>query len=286
MPSPNLGAHLSLGTDPQRSLADAHAHGVQCAQIFVSSPGAWRRPVLPTGKVESLRRGREKTGIGPIFVHAVYLINLASDDARIAERSRESLELALKAAGRLGAQGVVTHLGSHGGRGYEAVAEQVARALRSIVDAAPAGVDLVLENSAGAGGILGSQLEELGDLIARAGGDYRLRIALDTAHLCAAGWDFATEHIAARLTERIGATFEPERLALIHANDSRTPCGSHVDRHACVGDGTIGVDGFRRLLEAPALTSVPWILETPDLDARLTAEQRFRSLRILRELAR
>jgi deoxyribonuclease-4 len=192
---------------------------------------------------------------------------------------------ALEAASTLHVLGVVTHLGSHAGRGYAAVCDQVATVLRDILDCAPVDVDLLLENSAGAGGILGSDLCELADVIARADRNPRLRVALDTAHLCAAGWDFTEDGTGARLVEHIQGSVGMDRLAVIHANDSKVPCGSRRDRHTCVGEGYIGIAGFRELLSLPALTAVPWILETPDLDSELPADQRFRSLRALKALS-
>jgi deoxyribonuclease IV len=285
MPELNVGVHLSLGSRPRDSLAEIRAHGATCAQIFASSPGAWKPPALDPARIEGFVLGCAELGIEPTFIHAVYLINLASADPLIARRSRDSLAAALEAASALHVSGVVTHVGSHGGRGYAAISDQVAAVLRDILDSGPADVDLLLENSAGAGGILGSDLCELADIIARADRHPRLRVALDTAHLCAVGWDFTEGGAAARLLERIQGSVGADRLAVIHANDSKVPCGSRRDRHACVGEGYIGAAGFLQLLSLPALTAVPWILETPDLDAGLPADQRFRSLRALKALA-
>jgi deoxyribonuclease-4 len=256
------------------------------AQIFASSPGAWKAPVLGELKVAEVTRGLARNGIEPLVIHAIYLINLASEDALLVERSICSLIAALEAGAVLGARAVIMHIGSHAGRGFDAVAESVAVALKRIVEQAEGEVQLLLENSAGSGGIIGSRLEELAELVSRAGNHPRLGIALDTAHLCAAGWDFARDDEAAgRLVEEVDRLIGLDRLRVLHANDSKLPPGSRRDRHAVVGDGHIGLDGFRTLLAQPTLRAVPWILETPDLDARLEETERFLSLQRLRALA-
>jgi deoxyribonuclease-4 len=173
---------------------------------------------------------------------------------------------------------VITHIGSHAGKGYDAVAEQVAAALSAVLDATPPEAELMLENSAGAGGLLGSNLSELGDLIRRAGSSPRLRVVLDTAHLCAAGWDFGRLESAERLVEELDREVGTGRLAVIHANDSMAPCGSRRDRHANIGEGSIGIKGFGHLLAQPQLAGVPWILETPNLEHRVADQARLRSL--------
>jgi deoxyribonuclease-4 len=268
------------------SLEDAWNHGARCIQIFASSPGAWKPPRIDELRAASLLNARTDVGIQPLFLHAIYLINLASPDPQLLNRSRASLAATLGAASLLGARGVITHIGSHGGRGFAAVAEQVATSLTAVLDTTPDDVDLLLENSAGAGGIIGGRLEELGSLIDLAGRPSRLRIAIDTAHLCASGWDFAgNQEAARRLVGEIESIVGLDRLELVHANDSKTPCGSRKDRHANVGDGYIGMAGFASLLMQPELRKPPWILETPDLDARLEAGRRFGSLKRLRELA-
>lgn len=286
MSNPRIGVHLSLGPRPRLSLESAAAQGAACVQIFASSPGAWKPPVLRELKVAEVVRGRQALGLEPLVIHAIYLINLASADGGLVDRSIRSLGVTLEAGAALGARAVITHIGSHAGQGFEAVADRVAGALRRVLQTAPAGVDLLLENSAGAGGIIGSGLDELAGLLARTGDDPRLGIALDTAHLCGAGWDFAADaESPQRLVAEVDRQIGLERLRILHANDSKVPPGSRRDRHANVGEGAIGIDGFRRLLAQPALRAVPWLLETPDLDSRLDDAERFGSLRCLVSLA-
>lgn len=235
--------------------------------------------------MEALADARNRHNVDPLFIHAIYLINLASGNEELRSRSCRSLIATLKAGSVLGARGVVTHIGSHAGQGFEVVADRVARGLRYVLEESPADVQLLLENSAGSGGIIGSSLHELADLIDRAGGHPRLGVTLDTAHLCGAGWDLKEDGEPARLTEEVRATFGLDRLDLLHANDSKVPVGSRRDRHAVIGDGHIGLDGFRGILMQSELTNIPWILETPDLDTALPPENRFVSLATVRRLA-
>jgi deoxyribonuclease IV len=284
VPAPRIGCHLSLGTKPDVSLADAAAHGVECVQVFASSPAAWKAPVEDAARDAVVVHALEVHDLYPLFIHAIYLVNLASQDRTLARRSRNSLIATLEAATRLRAAGVIAHVGSHMGRGFEAVSARAAAGMLHVLDLAPEGIDLILENSAGAGGLIGSTLEELADLLERAKRHPSVKIALDTAHLCGAGWDFRQAETAPLLVERIRATVGLDRLVAIHANDSKVPPGSRRDRHASVGDGFIGREGFRYLLAQPALRAIPWICETPDLGSD-DAAKRFGSVELLRELA-
>jgi len=281
---PRLGCHLSLGRKPEVSIGEARGQGVECIQIFASSPGAWKPPLVRPEEAARCLAARRQQSVDPLFIHAIYLINLASPDDMLRARSTASLVATLHAGEAMEASGVVTHIGSHGGRGFAAVRDNVAAGLREVLATTSDSVDLVLENSAGAGGILGSTLEELAALLHGAGGHRRLKIALDTAHLCGAGWDFSDPATAVRLVREVQSLIGLERLVLLHANDSKTPCGSRRDRHAVIGEGHIGREGFQHLLAQPELRRIPWILETPDLNTRLPPEQRFVSIHALRTL--
>jgi deoxyribonuclease-4 len=269
MPELNIGGHVSLHGKPRATVKWAAQHGFGCLQIFASSPGAWKPPATDRACAEDFVLARREYSVDPLFIHSIYLINLASADPLLVRRSQSSLRATIEAAAMMGASGVVTHIGSHGGRGFDAVAGQVAESLTEILASSPQGVQLLLENSAGPGGMIGAQLHELGDLLRHCGTSDRLRIALDTAHLFAAGWDLTKEGTAECLVDTLDREIGLERLALIHANDSARPCGSRRDRHVNIGDGHIGLAGFRRLLAQPAFRQVPWILETPDLERRV-----------------
>ena len=283
MLTPRIGCHLSLGVKPAASLADAAQHGVECVQIFASSPAAWKPPIVDGEREELTISSREAHCLDPLFIHAIYLVNLASDDHILARRSQNSLIATLEAAGRLQARGVIVHPGSHLGRGFEEVVVEVGRRILEVLRAAPFGIVLILENSAGSGDTIGSTLEELAALIDMSKGHPALKVALDTAHLCGAGWDFTQAETSGLLVRRISESVGFDRLAALHANDSKVPPGSRRDRHASVGEGFIGLHGFEYLLQEPKLRSVPWICETPDLGSA-DEDERFGSVRRLREL--
>jgi len=232
-----------------------------------------------------LRAVCEELHTYPLVIHSIYLINLASDNETFVRNSRRSLIGTMQAAPQLGAAALITHIGSHGGRSFDAIVSSVGERLLEVLDDTPEEVDLALENSAGAGAIIGSSLEELSTLLDAASGNPRLKVVLDTAHLCAGGWDFTVEEEAWRLVQEMKTTIGLDRLQCIHANDSKMPVGSRRDRHAPIGEGYIGEAGFRNLLAQPELAAVPWILETPDLESSLEEGQRFRSLPTLHRLA-
>jgi deoxyribonuclease-4 len=283
---PSIGCHISLGRKPRLSIQEASDAGASCLQVFASSPAVWKPPVeRPEFELE-VTTALADFRVQPLVIHAIYLINLASDNPEFVRRSLASLKGTLLAGARLGARTVITHIGSHGGRGFEAVAPAVATGLVEVLAATDGGIDLALENSAGSGGILGSTLDELVTLLCLAGGPSRLKVALDTAHLTGAGWDFTQPGEAARLVAKIEESVGFERLAALHCNDSKAAPGSRRDRHAPIGEGFVGLDGFATLLDQPELRSVPWILETPDLDTSLPPEEYMRSLRVLQDLAR
>ncbi len=279
----NLGGHLSLGRNPAATVTQAAADGFGSMQIFASSPGAWKPPVVDRPNAASFREAREAHNLTPLYIHAIYLINLGSDNPELVRRSISSLKRTLAAGSAMGASGVITHIGSHGKRGFESVSGQIGEALQEVLAEIPPDIDLLLENSAGAGAIIGSTLEEIGMLISLAGEHPQLNVALDTAHLTGSGWDFTDPHTPTRLVTEAGATFGLHRLRVIHANDSAVPVGSHRDRHANIGEGHIGDAGFRNLLGQPELTSIPWVMETPDLGNRVEGEPTG-SLRRLRDL--
>jgi deoxyribonuclease-4 len=225
-------------------------------------------------------QARKQCGVNPLLIHAIYLINLASDNPALANRSKGALRATMQVGSVLESFGVVTHLGSHAGRGFAAVAPQIAAYLLQVLDGTPRQVRLILENSAGAGSLVGAELAELGELLDRAGRHPRLLVALDTAHLCGAGWDFRERDTAERLVGEVDRCIGLDRLAVVHANDSAAPCGSRKDRHANIGEGHVGFDGFRNLLAQPALRQVPWILETPNLEQRIDDRANLQALAV------
>ncbi len=229
----------------------------------------WRAKGCEPEQIKRLCAARERFDLRPLAVHVNYLVNLASKDAEVRAKSITCFRGELERAAAIGAEYLVLHPGSYRGQSIEEAMANFATGLgESVVHitnpAAARRVTILIENTAGAGAHLGSRFEELRTLrdLAREATDIPVGFCLDTCHLLAAGYDIAQ---AAGLCETLSSAEEQLGLAhvhLIHANDSRAPLGSRVDRHASIGEGHIGLEGFRRILHS-RLRSKPFILETP-----------------------
>jgi deoxyribonuclease-4 len=268
-----IGCHLPLGHGMVKAAERGQAIGAAALQVFADNPTAWRRREAPPAELPAFRARLEELGLGPTAIHAAYLINLAGADESFWERSIEALAAELRMGAAYGAAFVNVHVGSHRGAGSEVGVQRLAAGLARTLAAVgpqPGGPRLVLENSAGGGDGIGSQVEQLASVLEaaeRAGADpARLAICLDTAHLWGAGYEISHPHVLDALLERFDALLGPERLAMIHLNDSKAPLGSHADRHQHIGAGEIGVEGMRHLVTHERLAAVPAYLETPGME--------------------
>lgn len=280
-----IGAHVSTRGGLPNAVARAAAIGADVFQTHPTSAQMWRPLHLDSAtrdRYHTLYRGH---GMRGHWMHAVYLVNLATRQEALLRRSMASLLHYMELAATLDADGVVLHAGSHLGAGFAATAGQVAAALREVIDRAPPSrARLLVENSAGSGGCVGSSLGELGAIVATVDRD-RLGVCLDTQHLFASGYDLRDpEHLAATL-EGFAAEVGFDRLHLVHANDSRVPLGCNVDRHANLGEGEIGLEAFRLMLADPRLRAVPWILEVPGVERRGADREQVNRLRACAGLA-
>jgi deoxyribonuclease-4 len=250
----------------ERSALTAEELGANTFQIFSASPRMWRASMPYAVDIKRLRAARQRYDLHPLAIHCNYLVNLASLDAVVRQRSIQSFRGELERAIAIGAEFLVVHPGSYRGRSIEESIAAFALALRDAAKGLHAGrVTVLLENTAGSGNHLGSRFEELQSIrhLARDLTDIEVGYCLDTCHLLAAGFNIAT---AAGLRAMLRSAEESLGLSnvhLIHANDSRGALGSRVDRHASIGEGHIGAEGFRRILAHPELRSKPFILETP-----------------------
>ena len=268
-----LGAHLPLGGGMVAAVDRAQAIGLDTLQIFSDNPTSWRRRAEPPRELGAFRSRLDELGMGPIAIHAPYLLNLAGPDEPFYVKSVDLLGHELAVAPTFGARFVNVHTGSHKGSGPEAgmarIADGIATALGQVAEE-PGSAVVVLENSAGGGGGLGVDVPELATLLeavaARGVSSGRVAICLDTAHLWGAGHPINTaegvDRLLAEFDDRIGL----ERLAMIHLNDSKSELGSRMDRHEHLGAGAIGPDGLRRVLTHPGLRHVTYYLETPGMD--------------------
>ena len=279
-----VGAHVKASGGVDKAIGRAEDIGAETIQIFSGAPQAWRRKEYRPEEVEAYKAGAAEKGIGPAFVHGVYLVNLATDKEENLAKSLDALVHDMNVCHLLGVKGVIFHIGSHRGAGYEQVFRQVVESVRKIVDATPEDTWLILENSAGMGGSIGSRFEELGRII-REAGSLRVKVCLDTQHCFAAGYDLKTKDgLVAAMSE-----FEDEvgldRLVAVHANDSKCPLAGGVDRHENIGEGHIGLDGFQNIMSHPAFRDVPFLLETPGFDNQGPDQRNVEILKRLREKA-
>jgi deoxyribonuclease-4 len=262
--APAVGIHLGVARGLLKAGRRARQIGAQALQIFSDNPTAWRRrPAAPpdAGAFIDYTAG---AGIAPIAIHASYLINLAARSEPFASRSRAGLVTELLRAGDYGATLVNTHIGSHLGDARADALQRVGRGVAAVLAESPAGAVLVLENSAGGGGTLGTSIEELATILEAVTGDTsRLGFCLDTAHLWGAGYDVGSAEGATAVIDRFVELIGLERLRLVHLNDSKSLRGSRSDRHEHAGAGRIGPAGLGTLLRDPRLRRTAFILETP-----------------------
>lgn len=259
-----IGIHVR-GFDAGKPVAASRAaeRGAEAVQIFASNPRQWRVPPVAPNADEEFCVQMAGAGLGPLFLHAPYLVNLASPTEATRTASCRSVEWTMSRAAALGAEGVVVHAGHCVGQDRREALEGSARLLCELLDAAPAGPRLLLELTSGARGAVASRLEQAAELIDASGRHERIGICLDTCHLHAAGYDLSGQHGVDLLVAEVRQLVGIDRLKLIHTNDSRDVRGSRRDRHWHVGQGEIGLAGFEALVAHPGLDAVPLVCETP-----------------------
>ena len=257
-----IGAHVSPAGGPANAVQRGIERGAHAIQIFNQNPRAWKPRDYSDAEVADFRAAMAGSDVDALLIHAVYLLNCASEDETIRANTLRSLTASLQAGSILGAHAVVLHPGSAKSGD---VGEAIARAGEVIAEALAQsdGCALHLENTAGSGGTLGRSFDELAALIEAAGGDARLGVCLDSCHLLASGHEIRTEQTLRDVLDECVAKLGHERLGSLHLNDSQTPLGSNVDRHANVGEGELGEDGCAVFLSEPRFQGLPLVLETP-----------------------
>ena len=261
-----IGIHCSTAGSLEKAALKAAELGGNALQIFSSSPRMWRPSQPDPFKIRDFRRAREKHDIYPVAIHANYLINLASCDDTIRTKSIQAFRGEMERAVAIGAEYLVVHPGNCKGHtvelGIHTLVTAVTEATKGLDTS---GLRVLLENTAGSGNALGSRFEQLRVMkdCAATMTDLDIGYCIDTCHCLAAGFPVSE---AAGLKETVAlldSILGLENIPVIHSNDSKTPLGSHVDRHANIGEGYIGKDGFRRILTHPKLRTKAFILETP-----------------------
>ena len=261
-----IGAHVSTAGGLHTAFGRAADMGAETIQIFASSPRAWKFRELKPEVVTKFHEAADETGIGPVFIHGSYLVNIAGAPDLV-EKSVACLIRNMEVGAEIGATGVVFHAGSHKGRGFDAVIGSATAALSEVLEASPPGPLLLVENSAGMGAHLGASFEELGKMISAVGSD-RLKVCLDTEHCFAAGYDIANPDAIDAAMDEFDRHIGLDRLVVVHANDAKVEMGSGVDRHDNIGDGHIGIEGFEVIMGHEAFQDVPFILEVPGPDKK------------------
>jgi deoxyribonuclease-4 len=273
-----LGCHLSIAEGFPRAIDEAEELGNDALQLFSHAPSAWRMKELTEETAGRFRDRRSASSVAHLAVHTMYLLNLASPDDGLYERSVRALIEEARRAGLLGADALVTHLGAHVGSGLELGVERIVGALDRLIGspvwAEAPGVRLLLENTAGSGTMIGSSFDELAAILAAVADADRIAVCLDTCHAFAAGYDLRTREAVDETLERFDRVVGLDRLEMIHLNDSRSSLGSRRDRHAHIGRGEIGADGIGAVVRHPRLRDTPFVLETPKaIDGRADADR-------------
>lgn len=262
-----FGAHTSIAGSLDNSAREAIELGCSCFQIFTRSPRMWQALPLDYAQIAELKRLRKEHDLWPMAVHGSYLINLAALDEANREKSIQGFRDEVERAAAVGADYLIFHPGSAKGQEREEAIAVLAKSFAQAVQGVDwDGLEVLLENTAGGGASLGRTFEELAAVRAAIGAQVPhapVGYCIDTCHTFAAGYDISTPEGLKETLRKIAAALGLERVKVIHTNDSKAKFGSHLDRHESIGEGRIGREAFRRIVNHPALRGKPFILETP-----------------------
>ena len=276
-----LGAHVSIAGGIDRAIARGEAIGCTAIQIFTRNASRWQAKALGQDEIRSFRVALENSQIKYVAAHDSYLINLASPDESLRQKSIAAFLDEMERCRQLGIKDLVMHPGAHMDRGVEAGLMTLAASFRSIFAQAPASVRVLLENTAGQGTCLGAKFEELAEIIALVP-EGNFAVCLDSCHAYAAGYDLSSYNGYQQMMDTFDRLLGIERIALFHVNDSKKTLGSRVDRHDHVGKGCIGPAGFQALMRDRRFKAVAKIIETPSGDKNC---HDLENLALLRSLA-
>ena len=259
-----IGAHTSIAGGVLNAVDEQLEIGGNCGQVFSHSPQVWQDPDIGDDEADEFRSVVGEHDLGPWVIHSSYLVNLCTPTEDLREKSVESMQQEVDAADKLGISYVNVHLGAHTGAGVENGLDNAASALDELD--VPEGVTVLVESDAGSGTKLGGDFEHLAAVLERSEQD--LNVCLDTAHMFAAGYDLSTPEAVDEVVVEFDDVVGLEHLDCIHLNGSKHACGTNKDEHAHVGDGHIGEDGMRAIVNHEGFRDVPFVLETPTEDGR------------------
>ena len=261
------GAHVSTAGGIDKAIDRALEIEAEAMQIFASPPQGWAFKPVSDDSASLCREKAQASNFGPVFLHGVYLVNLGTENPDNLQKGIDSLVNYMKSASSIGAMGVIFHPGSHKGRGFEGVLKQTVESIQQVLSAAPDNDWLILENMAGMGDHIGAKFQELGGLI-QSVGDPRLKVCLDTQHCFAAGYEITTKDGIQNAMEEFNKEIGLSKLVVVHANDSKTPFASGVDRHENIGQGYMGLEGFETIIHHQAFRDLPFLLEVPGIEKK------------------
>lgn len=259
-----FGMHLSTQGDLEGTPARAKAMGAEVLQIFAGSPRTWRQTTYTEEKAAAFRDACKKEGI-ETFIHMLYLVAYGTANEELRQKSVNAMSDMLGVADQLGVTGVVTHMGSHSGMSEDEGLKRTAEALTKVFDKSENSY-LILENCAGAGSVIGDTFEELAKIYEYMGKPKRVKFCLDTCHLLASGYEIRDKKSWNDVLQHFDNLIGLEHLLCMHLNDSKFEINEKKDRHENIGDGFIGNDGFRIIVNDPKLKDVPGMMEVPGLD--------------------
>jgi deoxyribonuclease-4 len=277
-----IGAHVSSSGGIHTAIDRAVAIGADSVQVFTQSPRAWRPTNHDPATFEQFRAKREEAGIDGVLCHALYLCNFAATNDEIYEKSVVALRNTMEVACAIGADGVVVHVGSHLGAGFDVGLERVVPALEQVLELCSDTTWLLMENSAGAGGTIGRSIEELAAIYERLDGHPRLGICLDSCHLYVSGTDVTDPVALDACLDEVDSSIGLDRLRALHVNDSATPLGSNRDRHANIAEGLLG-EQLGVFLSNPRLQGLPAVLEVAGLENKGPDANEVRKAKEIRE---
>ena len=277
-----FGAHMSISGGVGKSFARGASIGVEAMQIFAKNERQWQAKPYADADVAFYKTEAERTGIGPVIVHDSYLINLASPDDALWQKSMAAFADELERCAALGIPYLVTHPGAHVGSGEDAgIARQVEAMNRLFEQGVGGDVMVLLETTAGQGTVLGWRFDQLARMIEGVRLNERIGICIDTCHILAAGYDIRTPEAYAATMQDFDRTVGLDRVRALHLNDSQKDLGSRVDRHTHIGEGAVGLEAFRLLVNDPRLQHLPMVIETPKGDDMAEDVQNLTLLRSL-----
>ncbi len=275
-----FGFHISIAGGFSKVVERAEVRRCETIQFFSRNPRGWKYGPLDKEDVEQFRSSIQSSTLSPIFLHLPYLPNIASQKSKFYERSIDSIVTDLERAEQLGAHYLIIHIGHRGESSEDEAIEAVAQGIDQAFERVKNSVILLLENTAGQGSEIGSTFEQIKRIINNVHDNKRMGVCLDTAHTFEAGHDLSNKDGIERTIDSFDQTIGLKRLHLFHLNDSKTPLGSRRDRHWHIGEGYIGLDGFRYLVNHPLLKHLPGIMETPRND---TVED-LKNMKVIRSL--